>query len=52
MLVWIEAEEILEIIDFDREVVIARLDEGLPVIPLWLDRVHQCLERQLKAYNA
>jgi DNA-binding transcriptional MerR regulator len=52
MLVWNEAKGILKIDDFDREVAIARLDEGLPVIPLWLDRVHHRLERELKAYNA
>lgn len=48
MLVRDEAGGILKVNDFDREVAIAQLDRGLPVIPIWLDRLHQHLSQKLE----
>jgi hypothetical protein len=48
MLVFEESEGILRLRDFEREKAIAFLDQGLSVIPLWLDRLYQDLEGKLK----
>lgn len=37
----------LKIEHFDRDRAIALLSEGLPIIPLWLDQIHQQLTRNL-----
>jgi DNA-binding transcriptional MerR regulator len=37
----------LELIEFDRERAIASLDEGKPVIPVWLDVIYQQLINKL-----
>jgi len=34
-------------VEFDRELVIAFLDEGKPVIPVWLDEIYQQLGQKL-----
>ncbi|MEB3310908.1 MAG: MerR family transcriptional regulator [Snowella sp.] len=38
---------ILDLVKFDREQAIAFLDNGQPIIPLWLDLIHQKLQQQL-----
>ena len=48
MLIFDESEGILQLRDFEREKVIAFLNQGLPIIPLWLDRIYQHLEGKLK----
>lgn len=47
MLVQDEAGGILKVNDFDREVAIASIDRGLPVIPVWLDKIHDLLREKL-----
>jgi DNA-binding transcriptional MerR regulator len=47
MLVFDESEGILRLRDFERESAIAFLDRGLPVIPVWLDVIHQRLAQEL-----
>ncbi|TBR58451.1 hypothetical protein B4U84_21300 [Westiellopsis prolifica IICB1] len=37
----------LELVEFDRKKVIASLDEGKPVIPVWLDQIYQKLALKL-----
>jgi len=44
MLVYEERKGILRLRDFERESAIAFLDRGLPVIPVWLDRIDQQLQ--------
>ncbi|MBC1256692.1 MerR family transcriptional regulator [Trichormus variabilis] len=39
----------LELMEFDRTKAIASLDEGKPVIPVWLDEIYQQLQQKLKA---
>jgi DNA-binding transcriptional MerR regulator len=48
MLVWDKEKKDLGLEEFDREDAIASLDLGYPVIPVWLDRIHQQLARRLK----
>ncbi len=48
MLVWDRKEKDLRLEEFEREDAIASLDQGQPVIPLWLDCIHQQLQRELK----
>ena len=43
MLVFEVSEGIVEWTGFERESAIAFLDQGLPVIPLWLHRIYQSL---------
>jgi hypothetical protein len=47
MLVFEESEGILRLRDFDREMAITFLDQGLPLIPVWLDGIHQRLAQEL-----
>ena len=47
MLVFDQSEGILQLRDFERKKAIAFLDQGLPVIPLWLDKIFQGLGKQL-----
>lgn len=37
----------LELVEFDRKKAIASLDEGKPVIPVWLDVIYQQLRQKL-----
>jgi hypothetical protein len=46
-LMLVESEGILRLRDFERVKVIAFLDQGLPVIPLWLERIYQSLGKKL-----
>jgi len=39
----------LELMEYDRTKAIASLDEGKPVIPVWLDEIYQQLQQKLKA---
>lgn len=48
MLWWNGRERLLELVEFDLERAIAFLKEGQPVIPLWLDAIHQRLANRLK----
>lgn len=48
MLVWDRKEKDLRLEEFEREEAIAFLDRGQPVIPVWLERIHQQLARRLK----
>ncbi len=42
-------ERSLELMEYNREQAIASLDEGKPVIPVWLDEIYQQLQQKLKA---
>jgi len=48
MLVWDRKEKDLRLEEFEREDAIASRERGKPVIPVWLDRIHQQLTRRLK----
>jgi DNA-binding transcriptional MerR regulator len=48
MLVWDKEKKDLKLEEFEREDAIASLDKGQPVIPVWLDRIHQQLARRLR----
>lgn len=48
MLVWDSCGKDLRLEEFEREEAIASFDQGHPVIPVWLDRIHQQLARRLK----
>lgn len=41
-------ERSLSLAEFDRERALASLDEGKPVIPVWLDVIHQQLRQKLE----
>lgn len=41
MLSWDSKERSLQLVDFDMDKAIASLKAGQPVIPVWLDRLHQ-----------
>lgn len=47
MLWWDSKERSLHLVDFDMERAIASLKSGEPVIPVWLDLIHQQLARKL-----
>lgn len=47
MLWWDSKERSLELVEFDLEKAIASLKAGEPVIPVWLDRIHQQLASRL-----
>ena len=47
MLWWDKQERSLQLVEFDRERAIASLKSGEPVIPVWLDRIHQRLASKL-----
>ena len=44
-------ERSLKLVEFDRKKAIASLDEGKPVIPVWLDVVYQLVASRLKEYK-
>jgi hypothetical protein len=48
MLCWGSKKRSLQLVEFDLECAIASLKSGQPVIPLWLDRIHQYLASRLK----
>lgn len=41
MLWWDSKERSLQLVDFDMDKAIASLNAGEPVIPVWLDQIHQ-----------
>jgi len=41
MLWWDSKERSLHLVEFDMEKAIASLKAGQPVIPVWLDQIHQ-----------
>ncbi|GAB4533714.1 MAG: hypothetical protein Tsb0014_19380 [Pleurocapsa sp.] len=47
MLCWDDKKRSLVLEEFDREKVIALLDKGQAVIPIWLETIHQKLEQRL-----
>ena len=47
MLVWNRENKDLGLEEFEREDAIAFLDKGQPVIPVWLDEIHQQLAVKL-----
>ncbi|HYW21448.1 MAG TPA: MerR family transcriptional regulator [Nodularia sp. (in: cyanobacteria)] len=47
MLLLSAQNESLSLVEFDRKSAIASLDEGKPVIPVWLDVIYQSLEERL-----
>lgn len=47
MLWWDSKERSLQLVDFDLEKAIASLKSGQPLIPLWLDRIHQQVASKL-----
>ena len=47
MLWWDEKKRSLVLVEFDRARAIASLDRGQPVIPIWLDTIHQILKKKL-----
>ncbi|MEY3256745.1 MAG: hypothetical protein RLZZ29_1880 [Cyanobacteriota bacterium] len=44
-------DDSLSLVEFDRKIAIASLDEGKAVIPVWLDVIYQKLQEKLKALN-
>ncbi|WP_242055045.1 hypothetical protein [Nostoc flagelliforme] len=40
-------ERSLELVEFDRKKAIASLEQGQPVIPVWLDIIYQQLAEKL-----
>lgn len=48
MLSWDEKNGKLGLVEFDLQIAIASLDEGKPVIPVWLDVIYQQLAHKLK----
>ncbi|MCC5641254.1 MerR family transcriptional regulator [Nostoc sp. CHAB 5844] len=44
-------ERSLKLVEFDRKKAIASLDEGKPVIPVWLDVIDQQLNKRLNERN-
>jgi hypothetical protein len=47
MLAWNAKTRSLELVEFDWEDAIASLKSGQPVIPLWLDAIHEKLATRL-----
>jgi DNA-binding transcriptional MerR regulator len=47
MLAWNAKARSLELVEFDLEEAIASLKSGQPVIPLWLDAIHEELTKTL-----
>jgi hypothetical protein len=47
MLLSEKPDDSLSLVEFDREQAIASLDEGKPVIPVWLDVIYQNLSQKL-----
>ena len=47
MLCWDSKVRSLQLVEFDVESAIASLKSGQPVIPVWLDRIHQGLASKL-----
>jgi DNA-binding transcriptional MerR regulator len=47
MLAWNAKTRSLELVEFDLEEAIASLKSGQPVIPLWLDAIHEELAKTL-----
>jgi DNA-binding transcriptional MerR regulator len=47
MLAWNAKTRSLELVEFDLEEAIASLKSGQPVIPLWLDAIHDSLAKTL-----
>jgi hypothetical protein len=41
-------DDSLSLVEFDRKTAIASLDEGKPVIPVWLDVIYQQLLMKLE----
>lgn len=48
MLLWNRKTKRIELKQLEREKAIAALDDGLPVIPVWLDLIHQHLTKDLE----
>jgi DNA-binding transcriptional MerR regulator len=47
MLCWDSKERSLQLVEFDWKSAIASLKSGQPVIPVWLDQIHQGLASKL-----
>jgi hypothetical protein len=47
MLCWDSKKRSLKLVEFDLESAIASLKSGEPVIPAWLDQIHQGLASKL-----
>jgi len=47
MVGWDSKKRSLKLVEFDLESAIACLKSGQPVIPVWLDRIHQGLATKL-----
>ncbi|MEG4584726.1 hypothetical protein QUA54_05655 [Microcoleus sp. MOSTC5] len=47
MLCWNKKKRSLKLVEFDLESAIASLKSGEPVIPVWLDLIHQGLASKL-----
>jgi hypothetical protein len=48
MLLWNRKTKKVQLERLERENAIAALDDGLPVIPVWLDSIHQHLNKYLE----
>jgi len=48
MLWWDSRERSLQLVEFDMEKAIASLKAGEPLIPVWLDTIHQRLHQKLE----
>ncbi len=47
MLVSEKSEGILRLREVERESAIAYLEQGLPIIPVWLDLIHHTLSQKI-----
>jgi len=47
MLLLSAQDDSLSLVEFDRKIAIASLDEGKPVVPVWLDVIYQGLASRL-----
>ncbi len=51
MLLWDRQGRSLQVVEFDMARVIVVWQEGLPVVPVWLDVIHHQLEARLKGWG-
>jgi DNA-binding transcriptional MerR regulator len=47
MLLLSAQDDSLSLLEFDKKIAIASLDEGKPVIPMWLDVIYEQLQKKL-----
>jgi hypothetical protein len=40
-----------KLVDFDRGLAMKKIEQGLPVVPFWSDRLHRRLRENLKNFE-